>query len=53
MSGERDLELVAYSTDGLSPAELRHAAVVTCGYANDVAEAEEFLLMLGLVEHEP
>lgn len=35
---------------GLSPAELRRAALTVCGYATDAAEARDLLEALGLLE---
>jgi hypothetical protein len=35
---------------GLSPADLRRAALTVCGYATDTDDARELLESLGLVE---
>lgn len=36
--------------EGLTPADLKRAGLVTCGYATDTKEARTFLDMLGLTE---
>jgi hypothetical protein len=42
--------LVADPATGLTPADLRRAAIAVCSYANDVEDARELLTALGLVD---
>lgn len=42
--------LVADPATGLTPADLRRAALAVCGYATDTQDAEELLDALGLLD---
>ncbi len=42
--------LVADPATGLTPADLRRAALAVCGYAIDAEDARELLTALGLID---
>ncbi len=42
--------LVADPATGLTPADLRRAALAVCGYAVDAEDARELLTALGLID---
>jgi len=42
--------LVADPATGLTPADLRRAALAVCGYATDTTDARELLTALGLLD---
>ena len=44
------LDLVPDPGTGLTPADLRHAALAACSYATDAVEARELLDALGLLD---
>ena len=45
---DRTTSLVADPATGLTPADLRRAALAVCGYATDAEDARELLTALGL-----
>ena len=45
-----DLDLVPDPGTGLTPTDLRRAALAACHYADDAAEARELLDALGLLD---
>ncbi len=47
---DRTTSLIADPATGLTPADLRHAALAVCGYATDAADARELLTALGLID---
>ena len=46
-----DASLVADPATGLTPADLRRAALSVCGYATDSTDARDLLEALGLLDH--
>ena len=50
MSDTLSLDLVPDPGTGLTPADLRHAALAACSYAADATEARELLDALGLLD---
>ena len=47
---DRTTSLVADPATGLTPADLRRAALAVCGYATDATDARELLSALGLLD---
>jgi hypothetical protein len=47
---DRTTSLVADPATGLTPADLRRAALAVCGYATDADDARELLAALGLLD---
>jgi hypothetical protein len=47
---DRTTSLVADPATGLTPADLRRAALAVCGYATDAADARDLLSALGLLD---
>ena len=47
---DRTASLVVDPATGLTPADLRHAALAVCGYATDAEDARELLTALGLLD---
>jgi hypothetical protein len=47
---DRTTSLIADPATGLTPADLRAAALAVCDYATDVQDARELLTALGLID---
>ena len=47
---DRTASLVADPATGLTPADLRRAALAVCSYATDAEDARELLTALGLID---
>ena len=47
---DRTTSLIADPVTGLTPADLRRAALAVCGYATDAEDARELLTALGLID---
>ena len=47
---DRTTSLIADPATGLTPADLRRAALAVCGYATDAGDARELLTALGLLD---
>ena len=47
---DRTTSLIADPATGLTPADLRRAALAVCGYATDVEDARELLTALGRID---
>ena len=47
---DRTTSRIADPATGLTPADLRSAALAVCGYATDAEDARELLTALGLID---